>query len=183
MPQCRVPVAREAATCLCPNAALQVHVKRPRVVLSRKEDQQAAAAASRIQGLEAILRRSNPLREQIISFSAAFHWGKHRPKNLPFWYSTGYLIWQAGYPLHPYFLCQILYVSGSKGSIAGSSCLFSRSLNLNWSTGILLHTSWEGDFHVAYLVFVFNVTKNTVNVTIKLYQALNFFFIQEADKI
>ena len=68
MPQCRVPVAREAATYLCPNAALQVHVKRPRVVLSRKEDQQAAAAASRIQGLEAILRRSNPLREQIISF-------------------------------------------------------------------------------------------------------------------
>ena len=167
MPQCRVAGACEAATCGAQpeGGPAGCSCRQPDPGTRGHTTQEQSA-----QGTDYL-------------FSAAFHWGKHRPKNLPFWYSTGYLIWQAGYPLHPYFLCQILYVSGSKGSIAGSSCLFSRSLNLNWSTGILLHTSWEGDFHVAYLVFVFNVTKNTVNVNIKLYQALNFFFIQEADKI
>jgi hypothetical protein len=46
----------------------QVVVKRPRVVLSRKDDQHSGATAARIQGLEALLRRSNPLRNVNVVF-------------------------------------------------------------------------------------------------------------------
>ncbi len=47
---------------------VQVVVKRPRVVLSRKDDQHSGATAARIQGLEALLRRSNPLRNINVVF-------------------------------------------------------------------------------------------------------------------